>query len=102
MAREGPNRGGRGRGRGQRSGRGGGRRPPRNFNSSTSSNSQGQQQIKLLQFAPHVQGKPQSATYASVRDHILTTIQKNFKDGQDVVQSLKDGKIYSLSSEEPK
>ena len=54
-----------------------------------------------LKFAPHVQSKAQTATYASVKDAIVQYILKTFKDGNDVAQSIKDGKLFDLSKEEP-
>jgi hypothetical protein len=55
-----------------------------------------------LKFAPHVQGKAQSATYASVKEAIVQFVQKTFKDGNDIAQSLKDLKLIDLNVEEPK
>ncbi|HET7638102.1 MAG TPA: C2HC-type zinc finger protein, partial [Ktedonobacteraceae bacterium] len=46
-------------------------------------------------------GKAQSATYATVKDTIIQYIQKTFKDGFDVAQSLKDGAVYDLAKHEP-
>ena len=82
--------------RGGRAGRGGGRGhqgPRGNYTPAA------KQQEKI--FAPHVQGKAQAATYATVKDAIIQYIQKNYRDGNDVAQSLKDGKAYDLSSEQP-
>ena len=50
---------------------------------------------------PHVQSKAQTATYASVKDAIVQYILKTFKDGNNVAQSIKDGKLFDLSKEEP-
>jgi len=33
-----------------------------------------------LKFTPHVQGKPQVATYATVKDAVIQFIQKIFRD----------------------
>ena len=57
------------------------------------------QQEKI--FAPHVQGKAQAATYATVKEAIIQQIQKTFKDGNDIAQSLKQGEVFDLSEEEP-
>ena len=78
---------------GQRSGRAQGSPSPR------TTIPMAKQQEKI--FAPHVQGKPQSATYATVKDAIIQFIQKTYKDGNDVAQSLKDGKEFDLASIEP-
>ena len=56
---------------------------------------------QYLKFAPHVQSKAQTATYASVKDAIAQYILKTFKDGNDVAQLIKDGKLFDLSKEEP-
>jgi hypothetical protein len=92
---------GRGRGRfnarrGSNGGRGaGGRWTPRGGRTSTNSN---QAEMK---FAPHVQGKPQSATYATVKDAIVQNVQKNFRDGHDVARSLEELQVIDLAQEEP-
>ena len=54
-----------------------------------------------LKFTPHVQGKPQAATYATVKDAVIQFIQKTSRDGNGIAQSLKDGKVYDLNKEEP-
>ena len=102
MAREQQQQQGRGRGRFQRGrfrgGRGGryqGRSRQRNPSPNTN-------QQKEYKFTPHTQGKPQTATYATVKDHVIQQIQKTFKDGNNVAQSLKDGKVYELTDDEPK
>ena len=99
MAREQQGRG-RGRFQGQRGGqrgRGGARRY-QNLSSRSSIPMVKQQDLK---FAPHVQSKAQTATYASVKDAIVQYILKTFKDGNNVAQSIKDGKLFDLSKEEP-
>ena len=65
-----------------------------------SSNPQANQQ-RLIQFAPNAQGKLQAATYATVKEAIVQHVQKTFVDGQDVAQSLKEGKEFDLSAIEP-
>jgi hypothetical protein len=52
-------------------------------------------------FTPHVQGKPQAATYATVKDAIVQHIQKTFKDGQDVAESIEKGVLFDLRSMQP-
>ncbi len=93
---------GRGRGhsqspRGNQYGRGGARRYQ---GTSPRTNSPMVKQLDL-KFTPHVQGKLQAATYTTIKDAVIQFIQKTFKDGNDIVQSLKDGKVYDLSKEEP-
>ena len=54
-----------------------------------------------LKFAPHVQGKGQTATYATVKEAIIQYVQNTFKDGNDVAQLLKDLKVFDKRKEEP-
>jgi hypothetical protein len=99
MAREQQFRG-RGRFQGQRSGqrgRGGGGRRAQGSNTRTYTTTVNQTELK---FAPHVQGKHQT-TYSTVKDAIIQYIQKTFKDGDDVAQSLKEGKLIDLEAEKP-
>jgi len=93
---------GRGRGhfqgqRGNRSGRGGARR----YQGSSPRSGTPTPKPLDFKFTPHVQGKPQVATYGTVKDAIIQFIQKTFKDGNDVAQSLKDAKIIDLNKDEP-
>ena len=100
MAREPPQNRGRGRfqGRGGRPGRGGGRKSQRSGqkNASTTPSQQ-----KVLQFAPNAQGKPQTATFATVKEAIIQQIEKTFPDGHDIAVSIKKGVLYDLDSEAP-
>ncbi|MGC9161855.1 hypothetical protein, partial [Acidithiobacillus sp.] len=57
-------------------------------------------QQKLMMFAPNSQGKPQTATYATVKEAIIQQVQKTFKDGQDVAKSIEKGMPFDLSSVE--
>ena len=87
--------GGRGNGRGGR--RGSGR--SNQYAGRSTSNPQSQKEIK---FSTHVQGKPQGATYATVKESILQHIQKTYKGGNDIARSLKDLKLIKLNDEKPK
>lgn len=93
----------RGRGRYQsgRGTRGGGRsnQGPRSGPRNASTNHNKPHNL-VLQFAPQVQGKPQ-ATYATVKEAIINHIKKTFDDGDDVAQSLRDGKAFDLSTVQP-
>lgn len=92
MARNGRN--GRGRGRG---GRGRGRGRGRFQSRSRSSSSRYE-----YKFHPHGIGAyAQTATFQTVKDHIIQTIQKTFKNGQDVAESLRELKKKDLKSERP-
>ena len=53
-------------------------------------------------FAPHIQGKAQQATYATVKDAVIQYIQENFQNGYDVAQCLDDMMKIDFSSQEPK
>jgi hypothetical protein len=58
-------------------------------------------QNKEIKFSPHTQGKAQCATYNTVKDAIIQYIQKTYKDGNDVAQSLKEAKSIDLAKEKP-
>ena len=79
-------RGGRGRGRGRFQSRGGGI-------SSTASTKQ-----KEIKFFPHGAGRDQqTVTYDTVKDHIVSYVQKTYKNGQDIAVSLRDLEEIDLS-----
>ena len=81
------------------SGRGGGRGNGRNYNNRNKSSNSNNYEVK---FAPHVQGKPQQVTYATVKDSIIQYIQKTYtKNGQDVARSLEDMQLVDLSGKKP-
>ena len=85
-------------GRGRSSGRRGGRFTPRGgSNRPTNQNAQ----VKEMKFTPHGQGKPQAATYASVKDAIIQYIQKTFKGGNDIAISIDQMKVVDLKSKKP-
>ena len=84
-----------GRGRGYGRGRGRGR-----FHRKKSFKRQ-QFNFKELKFAPHLQGKAQSATYASVKEAVIQQIQKTYKGGIDVSKCLKDMQKIDLDALEP-
>ena len=55
-----------------------------------------------LKFYPHGNGKyQQTATYGTVKDHIVQCAQKTFPNGQDIAVSLRDLKKKDLNSDEP-
>ena len=58
-------------------------------------------QNKEIKFSPHTQGKAQCATYNTVKDAIIQYIQKTYKDGNDVAQSLKNASAIDLAKEKP-
>ena len=41
------------------------------------------------------------ATYATIRDHIIQQVQKNYKHGQDVATSIRNMEVIDLSKEAP-
>ena len=92
-------RGGRGReGRGYRGGRGSGRfQGRRSWSTSTSSK---QPEMK---FYPHGIGRErQAVTYDTVKDHIVSYVQKTYKNGQDTAVSLRDLRKKDLNLLQPK
>ena len=55
---------------------------------------------KEYKFAPQVQGKPTNyATYSATKDVIINYIQKNYKEGLNVVKSIRDGAIVNLRAD---
>ena len=91
---------GRGRFQGRGGGRGGGRRyqGPRGGSARSSSTTT---QPKVIMFAPQSQGKPQTATFGTVKDAVLQHILKTFKDGQDVTKSIETGVVVDLLTQAP-
>src|SRR5210317_1131036 len=81
-----------GRGRGRFGGRGNGQRSAGHSNSTTN---------QELKFTPQGYGKGPQASYSTVKDAVIKNIQKNFKNGQDVAKSIKQGKIIDLSGDLP-
>jgi hypothetical protein len=88
---------GRGTPRGGRSGGRGGRGNTRR--QSNKNNNKSQQ--KEMKFAPHLPGKPQQVTYASVKDAVIQHVQKTLPRGQDIVKSLEDMKVFDLTPHAP-
>lgn len=87
-------RGGRGsnnRGRSQ------GRRRFGNSNRNSSSSNKERE----MKFTVNSHSKPNSYTYATVKDHFIQTVQKTYRDSAGLVQSLKDGKKKDLTTETP-
>ena len=91
-------RGGRGNGRFGRGGRG---RGGRFGTKSQGSGSQNKKDTSKVKFAPQSQGSRTTASYNTVRDAIISQIQKSYKDGTDVVKSIKDRKVVDLSLDKP-
>ena len=55
-----------------------------------------------LKFAPHNPGKSSTATYATVKEHIVEYIQKSYMQaGVDVSKSLKKMKWIDFATDEP-
>ena len=54
-----------------------------------------------MKFAPQVQGRPQQATYATVKEHLAQNIQKTFRYGHLIAKSLEDGKKVDISGDKP-
>ena len=47
------------------------------------------------------QGKNQTATYATTKDALIQHIQKSYKAGQDVAESLEEMQVINLANLEP-
>ena len=92
MGRE-PSSGGRGRGRSRFGGRGRGRS---NFTKKNVS------QTKEMKFYPHGSGSQQSVTFDTVKNHIVQLIQKTYKNGVDIAESLQDEVMKDLTSLKPR
>ena len=92
-------RGGRGReGRGYRGGRGSGRFQGRRSWSTPTSSKQPE-----MKFYPHGIGRErQAVTYDTVKDHIVSYVQKTYKNGQDTAVSLRDLRKKDLNLLQPK
>ena len=89
---QGQGRTGRGQGRG---GRGRGR-------SQGSSRFSGRGSVPEIKFYPHGSGKQtQTVTYATVKDNIVSHIQRSYRYGMDVDISLRDLTKKDLTSERP-
>ena len=94
-------RGGQGRGNNNRGGRGyrGGRGGRGRSGRSSGSTSSKQPEFK---FYPHGSGKQQqSVTYGTVKEKIESYVQKTFKDGQDIADSLRELKKKALKGLKP-
>ena len=85
--------GGRGRGRSRFGGRGRGR-----FSGASRRPTRDPKEIK---FYPHGSGAQQSITFDTVKDHIVQQVQKNYKNGIDIAESLEDETMKDLSSMKP-
>ena len=70
-------------------------------NKSSKSSKQPTSTTKEMKFSPQTHGKPQSATYATVKDALIQHVQKTYKDGQDIVKSLKTGTKVDVTADEP-
>ena len=94
-----------GRGRGGRFGRGG-RGQGRFYNNNkakfqNNSGGPGSSKSAELKFAPQGNGKGPVATYNSVKEAIISHIQKSYTNGQDVAKSLKAMVKVDLQAMEP-
>ncbi len=80
-----------GRGSGQgRSGRG----HQRSNGKSNTNNTNKSSSTKEIEFTPFYAGKIQVATYDTVKDHIINTIQKTYRNGHDLTKVLVLEKDY--------
>jgi hypothetical protein len=76
-------------GRGERSNRargsskGGRGFQPNSHQKNKNSSSRNHEKNEDYKFVPHIQGKPQQATYATVKEAVVQYVQKNYKNGYD-------------------
>ena len=74
----------------------------RSFHSSRNNNRNNNYSTpREIKFAPHVQGKPQQVTYATVCEAIQQQVQKSYRFGSDMVASLKQGSMIDLTNLKP-
>ncbi len=90
-------RGGRNHNRGGRGFPGRGHGSGRSFNNS----SRMKTKTQVMKFVPN-QSKGNTATYATVKEHIKQHIQKTFDKGMDVAKSIEDMKKVDLTLQKPK
>jgi len=85
------------------SGRGRGNRRPRkswhkaNGKSERSQNSHKEKESERKYFAPQSSSKPQSATYATVKDVVIQQIQRSYSNGHAIAKCLKEMSIPTLT-----
>ena len=89
-----------GRGRGHGKGRGRGRKGTRNSRSGNNKSSSTPAK-KEMKFTTQTPGKTVYETYATVKEHIIQRIQKNYEYGSDVSKCLKTGKLLDWDTEKP-
>ena len=58
--------------------------------------------MKKIKFALQAQGKVMMAMYNTLKETLLVQIQKTYKNGQDVVTSIKQGTKLDLEESAPK
>ena len=81
-----------------RSGKGRGNSSSRRTNNYNNNN---KTSTALKQFAPHTTGSNKYATYSTVKDLVCQSIQKTYKNGLDVANSLADGAKVDLTQHKP-
>ena len=56
-----------------------------------------------MKFYPHGSGKKgQSVTFATVKDHIVSYVQRTYRHGKDIGRSLRDLTKVDLTNDRPK
>ena len=85
-----------GRGRGtpsrSRSGRGRGRHSAKKGNGRRDRNRSNQTKTKEIKYNPHTYGSNNFAPEATVTEVILQKVQKDYRQGNNVVKSIRQGK----------
>ena len=94
-----------GRGRGtpsrSRSGRGRGRHSTKKGNGRRDRNRSNQTKTKEIKYNPHTYGSTNFAPEATVTEVIFQKVQKDYRQGNNVVKSLRQGKRLDFSLTEP-
>ena len=81
-------------------GRGQGGRSNRRWNNNKKKQKQKKSPPPKIEFAPHKDGKAQVG-YKTVLDTIVQHVQKSYKDGKDVTDSLENEKLVDITVHKP-
>ena len=94
-----------GRGRGtpprSRSGRGRGRHSAKKGNGRRDRNRSNQTKTKEIKYHPHTYGSNNFAPEATVTEVIFQKVQKDYRQGNNVVKSIRQGKRLDFTAFEP-
>ena len=57
---------------------------------------------ETMEFTPHIAGRHQKLTYDTVKEHILQELQKDLKNGSDIVVNLRGNTNIGIPVSKPK